>query len=269
MRGRFIAAMVVGMLALAPAAALADSHESIVRVVHAVDGVDVDVWINGEPALEGFSPTDVAGPLTLPPGDYEIEVYPAGSDPDETDPAITLDATLEGGENLTLVAHRTVDGDIAPNLAVFANDVSTIDAGEARIEVRHTAAAGPVTLSTGDTELGEISLGQHFAADVPAGALPVTVTLSEDGTELLDATLDLADGSYTILHAYIGDDGFTVIPVSIDGLGADDAEDEVHTVPSGEAGLATDALPGWAIGLMALGALSLAAPAAAVARRRS
>ena len=268
MYARLITAIVVGMLVLAPAAAMAQTTDSTVRVVHAVDGVDVDVWVNGEPAIEGFSPTDVAGPLTLPAGDYEIEVYPAGSDPDATDPAITLDATLEGGENLTLVAHRTVDDGIAPNLAVFPNDVSGIASGEARVEVRHTAPAGPVTLSTAGTELGEISLGQAFAADVPAGELPVTVTLSADGTELLDATLDLAEGSYTILHAYIDDDGFTVIPISIEGLGADVAEDEVHTVPSGEAGLATDVLPLWAIGLMAIGALSLAAPVVAASRRR-
>lgn len=269
MNSKLIVAAMTALMVLAPAAAFADGHESIVRVVHAVDGVDVDVWINGDPALENFSPRDVAGPLTLAPGDYDIEVYPTGSDPDETDPAITLAAALEGGENLTLVAHRTAGGDIASQLAAFPTDVSGIDCDTARIEVRHTAAAGAVTLSTGDAELGEIALGEVFAADVDSGELPVTVTLG-DGTELLDTTLDLADGSYTILHAYLDGGGFDVIPVAIDGLSVCDEDGEqVHTVPAGDAGLAAPGMPEWVLGLMALGAAGVVVPALAAARRRS
>jgi len=260
------------LMAISTGAALADGHDATVYVVHAVPGVDVDVWINGDPAIEGFAPETVTGAIALPAGDYEIEVYPAGTDPEGNDPAISLEASLGAGDNVTLVAHLLTDGTIAPQLAVFVNDVSAIASGETRIEARHTAGAPPVTLSTGGTELGDLSLGETFAADLPAGDLPLTIALADDAAAvLLDATLSLAEGTYTIAHAYLDGENFSTLNIAIDGLGVVTHMDEMEQptqVDAGSGGLVDQGLPIWLAGLMVLGAAGVAVPAVAAARRR-
>ena len=47
-------------------------------VVHGIPGVPVDVYVNDNNQLPNFQPSTVAGPLTLPAGDYNIKIRPAG-----------------------------------------------------------------------------------------------------------------------------------------------------------------------------------------------
>lgn len=61
--------------------AMAQTEEGQVIVVHGVPDLEVDVYVNGDLTLEGFQFGDVAGPLSLPAGTYEVEIYGAGSDP--------------------------------------------------------------------------------------------------------------------------------------------------------------------------------------------
>ncbi len=263
---KLLAGLAAAALAVIPmTAASADEHENTdVYVVHAFPGADVDVYVYGdgddrpdEATLANFSPEDVAGPVSLPAGSYAVDITLPGED----DALLSEVLDVPASANVTVVAHPTGDGELA--VTPFVNDMSAVECGEARIEVRHTAQAPEVFLSTGDTELGSISLGETFAADVAAGDLPVTVAL-EDGTELIDTTLELGDSSYTILHAFFEDGELSVIPIGLE-LDCTEAPDEEHS--PGEAGLASTALPVWVIALMAIGALSLAAPA--VARKRN
>lgn len=278
MMKKFLVGLAAAALAVIPmTAATAQDGDTDVYVVHAFPGATVDVYVYGagderpeDPTLPDFAPEDVAGPVSLPAATYTVDITLPGED----DALLSQDLEVPGGANVTVVAHPTGDGDLA--VTAFVNDVSAIACGEARVEVRHTAQAPEVFLSTGDTELGSISLGQVFAADVPAGDLPVTVAL-EDGTELIDTTLELADSSYTILHAFFEDGALSVIPLGLEldcTEAEEEAEEETEEMEApeaehspGEAGLASTALPVWVIALMALGALSLVAPA--VARKRN
>ncbi len=114
-------------------------EESQVSVLHAVPGLTVDVYVNGEETIPDFEPGTLTDPLTLPAGDYDIDVYADGADPDTGDPAISAEGVpVPGGTNLTLVAHLTEAA--KPTLSAFANDTSTIEAGQTRLTVRHTAA---------------------------------------------------------------------------------------------------------------------------------
>ena len=70
------------LLALVPAAAAsAQSADGQVVVVHGVPDLTVDVYVNGDLTLENFEFGTVAGPLTLPAGTYDLEIYPADADP--------------------------------------------------------------------------------------------------------------------------------------------------------------------------------------------
>jgi hypothetical protein len=291
MKKKLSVAIAAAMLAALPAsAALAQEESATVYVVHAVPGVNVDVWINGEPGpadLLDFAPTEVAGPLEIPAGEYDIEIFPAGSDYAEGEGAIRFQGDVPAA-NLTLVAHLDADGNIAPAPAVFVNDTSETAAGEANVVVRHTAAAPEVELSAGGTAIDTFSLGEELGPlGVPAGSLTVGVGLPGDDP-FFTADLDLAAGTAYFVHAYVGDPSdlestvasfepiiFTIDvgeEAAADDEADDEAEEEVEQpthVDSGTGGLLDAGLPVWVAALMVMGALGIAAPAVATARRRS
>ncbi len=71
------------------------------RVVHASpDAPNVDVWVDGEIVLTDVPFTAVSDYLTLPAGDYNIQVTATGA----TDPVIDADLTFEAGTSYTVAA---------------------------------------------------------------------------------------------------------------------------------------------------------------------
>jgi hypothetical protein len=280
MMKRTLAAFAAAALVVVPTAASAQDATGQVTVVHGIPNEtlggdsNVDVYANGDysaPLLGGdddFVFEDVVGPVELPAGDYELEVYPDGADPESTDPALATDGpiTLPGGANVSIVAHLTEGGD--PTLSVFVNDTSQTAAGQARLTVRHTAAAPAVDILAGDTAVFEgLANPNEEVADVDAGDYP-DVRINAAGTdttalELGDVTL--AEGTNTIVFAIgsLDDGNLTAAVQSIDGL-----HSAPSGVPSGSAGLADTGLPLWVTALMALGLGLLATPAVAAVRAR-
>lgn len=201
MRTRLIALFAVALLMLLAPAAGAQESNGTVTVVHGVPGATVDVYVNGDATLEGFEPGTVTDPLDLPAGSYDVEIFEAGADPDADDPIISGSADLEAGANVSLVAHLDADG--APTLGVFANDTSALDAGQARVTVRHTAAAPPVdVLADGDAVFTDVENGQEGTAELPAGAIEAAVALAGETDPVIGpADLDLEEGVNTIVYA--------------------------------------------------------------------
>ena len=118
----------LGMLAVlaVPSVAGAAANDGTVYVVHGIPGVPVDVYVNGVKQLPNFEPGKVAGPLTLPAGDYQIKILKAG-DPETGTPVIEASVTLPAGANASLVAHLDVSG--KPVLTTFVNDTAAAPAG--------------------------------------------------------------------------------------------------------------------------------------------
>ena len=204
---------------------------SQLSVVHGVPGLTVDVYLNGVLLLEDFEPTSVAGPVLLPAGTYDIEVFAAGAAYTPGGGAITVDdAVVPPGADISAVAH--LDEESMPTATLFVNDTSPIADGAARLVVRHTAAAPTVDVLTGATKLVDsISNPESQQVDVPAGTYPVTVNAEDDpnpAVSLGDVTLP--EGQATIAYA-IGELGstFTVAVQSIVGLGAGGAFSDVGT----------------------------------------
>lgn len=277
---KFIAASALAAAAALPAAAQAQSGDLQVSAVHGIPAAAlggnsaVDVYVFAQGGEPGAAPTvefefgDVAGPLTIPAGDYTVEVYPDGADT-SGDPALSLDATLPAGINATLVAHLDEAGS-TPALTPFINDVSNTAAGEARVTVRHTAAAPAVDVLTGDTPLVQaLSNPDEASLDTAAGTVPdITVTAAGDPSTVALSLGDvtLAEGTNTIVYAIgsLPDGSITAAVQTIGGL---------HTAPAaveaGDAGLADQGMPLALMALMALGALMIVAtPAARAVRSR-
>jgi hypothetical protein len=107
----------------------------------------VDVYAGGEALLTDFKPGTLTDPTALPAGDYDLNVVAAGDGPDGK---AIMDAGGVGvpvGANITVVDHLDECG--KPRLTPYVNDTSQVAAGQARLTVRHDAAAPAVDVRAG------------------------------------------------------------------------------------------------------------------------
>jgi len=234
------------------------ADDATVSVLHAVPGLTVDVYANGDELIPDFEPGTLTDPLSLPAGSYDLQVFADGDSPDSGEPAIEAnDVEVPAGANATVVAHLDADGN--PTLSLFANDTAATAPGEGRLTVRHTAAAPAVDVrADGEVLFGNVSNPDEGTADVPAGSYSADVVLA--GTEdvaIGPADVSVAEGANTIVYAWgSAEDGNLDLAVqTIDGL-----HSAPGGVPGGEAGLApeSDGAPTWALGLGLMSALALA-----------
>lgn len=260
-----------GLLALAAAAVIAlgvvaaanaQTGTGTVTVIHGVPGLTVDVYVNGDLTLEDFEPNTVTDPLVLPEGTYEIEIFAADADPAADAPAITGSATLPAGANASIIAHLTEDG--TPMLSVFVNDTSEIVAEEARLVVRHTAAAPAVdVLADGTALFSGLANPDGVQADVPAGGYSVAVAAAGTTEPVIgpvDLTLEPGAAYFVCAVGSLDDESLDLLVQTISGLGAEPA-DSLPTAGFGpEAGAAGSAI-WWAAGLGIAGLILLVGPA--------
>lgn len=215
-----------------------------VKVVHGIPGLTVDIYVNGALTLPAFEPKTIAGPLTLPAGDYEIEIFVATPNPADTSAArtdaaaLTVNPTVPAGADLSLVAHLDADG--APTVTAFVNDVSTLASGDqGRVVVRHTAAAPAVDIVAGGAPVGNlinISNGEQQGIDLPVGSYPTGIAAAGTPDALVDAPVTVRPGQGIVVYA-IGDlagGSFDLIVETIGGLalapefrGAEGSEGEI------------------------------------------
>ena len=252
-----VTALMALPVALATPASASQAQQATVSVLHAVPGLTVDVYANGEELIPDFAPGTLTDPLTLPAGSYDLQVFADGDNPDNADPAIEAQGVeVPAGANATVVAHLDADGN--PVLTPFVNDVSATAAGEARLVVRHTAAAPPVDVrADGEVLFPDLANPDEASGDVPAGSYSADVTLAgEDAAVLGPADVQLSEGTATIVYAWgSAEEGNLDLAVqTIDGL-----HSSPSGVPGGETGAAAagDGAPLWALGLGAASLMAL------------
>ncbi|GAA3952268.1 DUF4397 domain-containing protein [Actinoplanes auranticolor] len=227
---------------------------SQVSVVHGIPGQNVDVYVNGEKTLPDFAPGKVAGPLSLEEGSYDIVLTEPGDDISQALLKVD-DAEIPGGADISLVAHLSATGE--PALTPFANDVKKVAAGQARIIVRHTAAAPAVDVRAGGQPVFEdLTNPKEAKADLPAGSVEADVVLAGTDTVAIGpADLNLKEGTATIVYA-VGsaeDDNLDLVTQSITGL-----HSAPGGVPSGSGGMADQSLGAAWYALAVAGLLMLA-----------
>jgi hypothetical protein len=237
---------------------------SKVSVVHGIPGQPVDVYVNGNKTLEDFQPGDVAGPLDLEEGQYDIALTKPGEPVGQA--ILTVDnAEVPGGANISLAAHLDEGGQ--PKITAFANDVSKLDAGQARLIVRHTAAAPAVDVRAGGQPVfRDLTNPNEAKADLDAGSVSADVVLAGgDDVVLGPADLNLREGTATIVYA-IGsaeNQSLDIVAQTITGL-----HSAPGGVPSGSGGLAATGLTAWWYVFAAAGLLLLFGGAARLAAAR-
>jgi Domain of unknown function (DUF4397) len=250
------------LVLLATPATAADT--ATVSILHAVPDTPVDVYANGEELLPDFQPGTLTDPLELPAGTYDLAIYPAGSDPASTQPAASADdVTVPAGANATVVAHLTAEG--SPVLTPFVNDVSAVPAGEARVTVRHTAAAPAVDVRAGGTPVAPgLANPDEATLTVPAGTVSADVVLAGTQTVAIGpADLTLAEGTTNIVYAWGSEEaGYELAVQTISGSHSAPAG-----VPGGTGGLVDDgSLPTPLLAVSLVGIVAAAVGALRLAR---
>jgi hypothetical protein len=254
---------VAGALVLLATPATAEDTATV-SILHAVPDTPVDVYANGEELLPDFQPGTLTDPLELPAGTYDLAIYPAGSDPASTQPAASADdVTVPAGANATVVAHLTAEG--SPVLTPFVNDVSAVPAGEARVTVRHTAAAPAVDVRAGGTPVAPgLANPDEATLTVPAGTVSADVVLAGTQTVAIGpADLTLAEGTTNIVYAWGSEEaGYELAVQTISGSHSAPAG-----VPGGTGGLVDDgSLPAPLLAVSLVGIVAAAVGALRLAR---
>jgi hypothetical protein len=260
---RFVAslfgALALALLTITPASA--QSEEARIHLIHGIPGVDVDVEAGGDVVFADYSFGEIQDLSALAGATLEdLTVKVAGTD----DVAIDAgDVALPASGNYTVIAHLDADG--TPTLGVFENDASTLDAGEGRLTVRHTAAAPAVDIWAGDNPVfTNVSNGEGGTVDLPAGTVSASVVPTGETEPVVigPADLEVVEGEHLLVYAVgsLGDETLTVVTESIDGLHSGPAEVNTGNSP------VSNTLP--LVALALAGGLVVAGGGAALAARR-
>lgn len=171
-----------------------------VTVVHGIPNTPVDVYVDNKLTLKDFTFGKVAGPLALKPGAYAIAIRAAGASA-MAKPVLSDRVTVRAGENASIVAHLTASG--APTLSVFANPTAAPAMGDARVIVRHLAAAPGVDVYAGSTKVvTDLTNPRQAVLSVPAGTVAIKVDVTGTTTTVIGpANFHFAAGTTTIVYA--------------------------------------------------------------------
>ena len=162
------------------------------RIVHAVDDIDVDVFAGGELLIDGFSYKDVEGYLTLEPGTVSVAIAAAGSGIGSALENLSGDLTLERGESYTVIAAGDDGAVTDASLIVLTDQREASNSANADVRLVHgssAAAADPVdiyvyvngTTQPSEATVADVELGQDtgYLSLAPNG---YTIDIAADGT---------------------------------------------------------------------------------------
>lgn len=246
--------LTLGTSAVAKQAPVSTSE---VSVFHAIPNIVVDVYANGEVLLTDFEQGALTDPVTLPEGEYDLKLVNAGDGPDG-DALLSADNfPVPAGENLTVVAH--LDGDGKAIITPYVNNNTDIAAGEARLTVRHIAAAPNVDVrADGKVLFSNLANPAQAEADVPAGTVSADVVIAgKNKSKIGPEDLELEEGVNTIVYAWGNADGGKLAFAVQKIAGIDSAPNGVPGGTGGQAESAAASVTGSA-GLIALGGTAAA-----------
>ncbi len=232
------AAGAAALLPLALAApAGAQEAGAQVRVLHGIPGTPVDVYVDGERALDDFAPGTTTDDLALPAGTYSVAVFPADAADDSGQAVLgPVDLAVPASGNVSAIAHLGADG--APTITPFVNDTSAAAAGQGRVVVRHTAAAPAVdVLAGGQPVFSGLTNPDEDSADLPAGTISASVAAAGTTEPVIGpADVPVTAGQATIVYA-IGSLEDSTLDVLVQTLPLDGGADAPAGVPAGSGGL--------------------------------
>jgi hypothetical protein len=213
-------AVALAALMVVPTATFAQDETTApaqVRVLHgAGDAPAVDVYANGDRILESVAFGQISGYLSVPAGEYQVQVVPAGATIDEGPVVIDAALTFESGTRTTVAATGSLASDIAPQ--VIADDPAP-SADGTQVRVVHLSADAPavdIAVDGGDvvvaglaypdaTEYLSLPAAEYDLEIRPAGTTDVAFDIDP-------LTLDAGTSYSAFAVGSLADKSFTVVP---------------------------------------------------------
>lgn len=238
--------IVVLMLLLISIPAVAQDDNSVfVRAAHfSVDAPEVDIYVNGELALEALDFPDVSDWLELEAGTYTVDVVASGGA--IADAVLSGEYSLSGGDWATLA----VIGEAARDtLAIqpLVDDLSNVEEGLTYVSAFHGITdLDPVNVFVGDIELvrllsypGSIAESDGYAGDaITPGDYDFDVQ-DGNGTSLLTLDTTTLGAGRAYFLAAVGTAANPIIvfvPTDVEALNSEDV-DPLADVEVGEGSL--------------------------------
>lgn len=221
-----VVALPMALAVSTPASAAPKPTTATVSVLHGIPGAVlaglgvaggvVDVCANGTVELIGdFTPGELKTLTKVAPGDYTLSVH-AGALGCSSTPLTSAQANVEAGKNYTVTANLTAPPTVGPALNVFVNNQAPLAKtikqsqkdGKGRLTVRHIAAAPPVSLYLGTTEVNQgapLSNGAQFDAVLKKGTYQASAGLAGAGFAAVAVgpeAIKIRQGWNTIVYAW-------------------------------------------------------------------
>lgn len=164
----------------------AQDGDAQVRIVHASpDAPAVDIWVDGDVAVEGLEFGSATDLIALPAGSYDVAVTATGDDLENAVIEATLD--LEGGAAYEVAAVGFLDNIGAQ---VYPLNLSVIGEGQARVRVVHASPDAPavdIALADGTILIDGLEFpNASDSLEVDAGSYDLQVLASGTDTVALD-----------------------------------------------------------------------------------
>ena len=185
MKKQFFVTLLVALFAAFTVAWAQDStQEAAVRVVHLVpNGPNVDIYLNGEPALPDLAAGTVSGYVSVPAGQYDVEVIAAGQGLQTADET-QVEQAVPGDAVATDVETGTLGG---ANILGLADEAPYTVTGPEGYNEELTGDQQLVDLTPGTYTFAGNLDGQPFERQVDVvGDQVAEVNLLDDQTALTD-----------------------------------------------------------------------------------
>jgi len=185
---------------------LVDAQNTNVQVLHfSLDAPNVDIYVDGEIAVNNLGFGENTGYMTLLAGDYDIAVAPAGTSIDD---AVIgpVTVTLNAGEFVNIAAIGSVEAGTL-NIAMFNQAFPTLGDDEFGLTVFHATESAPGVDVVLDDAIVIDNLAYPGTQGDNDGAFSLvattpfdTLTVNNEDTVLLDlSTSGLEAGSYYLV----------------------------------------------------------------------
>jgi hypothetical protein len=241
---KLIAVFAATLMALAIAAPAMAQSEARIHLIHGIPDTPVDVIVDEEAVISDFNFGDTQDLSAFAGATLTgLTVVLAGTDTAVIGP---VDFDVPASGNYSVIAYLDAAG--TPSLKAFSNDTSSIEAGNGRLQVRHTAAAPAVDVKAdGAVAFSNLTNPNEAKADLPAATYSVEVVPAGADEPVVIGPADIAvkDGESLIVYAVgsLGDESLTVLTESITGLGAAPAAVQTGNSPI-DSGVSTTAVAG-------------------------
>ena len=258
--GLLLAASMIAVLGAVTSAvpARAATTTGEVYVIQAIADSTADILVDDNVVKPAAAPKTVVGPLRLTSGNHVLTLRKDGQS------LVTAQFSVTAGAITDVVAHRTADAAMLPQITVFPVDTSGVRAGTSRLVVSHVAVAPPADIRVdGEPLFRNVASGESLTLDLAPKAYKLDVVPTSTNGPIVLGPVDVTLKAGTVTRVFaMGDASSGTTAAVVQVLPAATVGTQRPTkVQTGSGGQAADS---YSVGGMSTGTLLLVSAAAGI-----